>query len=157
MRKSTTTRFFLAFYALLSPHYVQADSKCAINPNSIVSDACTSYAALDNLNTDLSPSLQDLTQNTDFFAYYRLNLYNKVCPFWTDESSICGNRACAVDTIEDERDIPPIWRAEELSKLEGSASQTPGTATTARETEGQTSPVPARRERRRVMCPRGRR
>ena len=126
MRKSTATRFFLAFYALLSPHTVHADSQCAIDPNSIVSDACTSYAALDKLNADLKPSLTDLTQNTDFFAYYRLNLYNKVCPFWTDESSICGNRACAVDTIEDERDVPPIWRAEELSKLEGMHAKHPG-------------------------------
>ena len=126
MRKSTATRFFLALYTLLSPNVVHADPQCAIDPNAIVSDACTSYSALDNLNTDLAPSLNDLTQNTDFFSYYRLNLYNKVCPFWTDESSMCGNRACAVDTIEDERDIPPIWRAEELSKLEGMRAKHPG-------------------------------
>ncbi len=126
MRKSTAARFFLAFHALLTSQYVQAESQCAIDPNAIVSDACTSYAALDNLNADLSPSLKDLTQNTDFFAYYRLNLYSKVCPFWTDESSMCGNRACAVDTIDDERDIPPIWRAEELSKLEGLRAKHPG-------------------------------
>ena len=126
MLQSTATRFFFAFYFLLSPQIIKADSQCAIDPDAIVSDACTSYAALDSLNTDLSTPLQDLTQNTDFFAYYRLNLYNKVCPFWTDESSICGNRACAVDTIEDERDIPPIWRAEELSKLEGLRAKHPG-------------------------------
>jgi len=92
----------------------------------MVADACTSYSALDKLNAELAPSLNDITQNTDFFAYYRLNLYNKVCPFWNDESSICGNRACAVETIEDERNVPPIWRAEELSKLEGAKAQHPG-------------------------------
>ena len=32
---------------------------------------------------------------------------------------MCGNRACAVDTLDNEEDIPKIWRAEELSKLEG--------------------------------------
>jgi ERO1-like protein beta len=126
MHRSHATRFFVALYFLLSPSAVHGDAQCAINPNSIVSDACTSYAALDTLNRELSPSLHDLTQNTDFFAYYRLNLYNKVCPFWTDESSTCGNRACAVDTIDDERDIPPIWRAEELSKLEGMRAKHPG-------------------------------
>ncbi|KAI9877780.1 MAG: endoplasmic oxidoreductin-1, partial [Watsoniomyces obsoletus] len=126
MRKSTAARFFLACYALLTPQVAHADAQCAIDPNSIVSDACTSYAALDSLNAALAPSLKDLTSNTDFFAYYRLNLYNKVCPFWTDENSICGNRACAVDTIDDERDIPPIWRAEELSKLEGMRAKHPG-------------------------------
>ena len=123
MRKSTAARFFLAFHALLTPSHAD---QCVLDPNAIVSDACTSFSALDALNADLSPSLNDLTQNTDFFAYYRLNLFNKECPFWTDESSMCGNRACAVDTIEDEGDIPPIWRAEELSKLEGMRAKHPG-------------------------------
>ena len=93
-----------------------------------MSDACTSYSALDKLNADLSPSLQDVTQNTDFFSYYRLNLFNKECPFWKDESSLCGNRACAVETLENEDDIPVIWRAEELSRLEGPKAQHPGRA-----------------------------
>ena len=96
MRKSHAARFFLAFYTLLAPVHASTP-QC--DPHDIVSDACTSYAALDKLNNELAPSLHDLTQNTDFFAYYRLNLYNKVCSFWTDESSVCGNRACAVDTI----------------------------------------------------------
>ncbi|KAI1609731.1 ERO1-like protein alpha [Exophiala viscosa] len=128
MRLQHASPFFLAFYLFLRPHCIRAEAQCAIDPNSIVTDACTSYSDLDRLNVELSPSVEDLTQNTDFFAYYRLNLYNKVCPFWTDEHSICGNRACAVDTIDDESDIPPIWRAEELSKLEGARAQHPGRA-----------------------------
>ena len=126
----SASQFFVAAYFLLQPRCVRAGSQaqCAIDPNSIVTDACTSYSDLERLNTDLSTSLEDLTQNTDFFAYYRLNLYNKVCPFWTDESSMCGNRACAVDTIEDESEIPLIWRAEELSKLEGASAKHPGRA-----------------------------
>jgi ERO1-like protein beta len=39
---------------------------------------------------------------------------------------MCGNRACAVDTLENQEDIPPIWRAEELSKLEGLHAHHPG-------------------------------
>ena len=90
-----------------------------IDPHSLVSDACTSFSTLDDLNRELQPSIRSLTNNTDFFSYYRLNLYNKECPFWSDEEGICGNIACSVNTIENEDDIPPIWRTEELSKLEG--------------------------------------
>ncbi|KAK5192121.1 endoplasmic oxidoreductin-1 [Exophiala xenobiotica] len=128
MRLQHASQFFLTFYLFLRPHCVRAESQCVIDPNSIVTDACTSYSDLERLNAELYPSLEDLTQKTDFFAYYRLNLYNKVCPFWNDENSICGNRACAVDTIEDESDIPLIWRAEELSKLEGAHAKHPGRA-----------------------------
>jgi ERO1-like protein beta len=153
--RSAASVFYLAVFALLRPSHGegQATTKsrskppdaCAvrsgsistpvcsansvnfqIDPSATVSDACISYSALDKLNADLSPYLEDVTQNTDFFAYYRLNLYNKVCPFWSDESSMCGNRACAVDTLENEEDIPLIWRAEELSKLEGPKANHPG-------------------------------
>ncbi|RMZ77819.1 hypothetical protein DV737_g4144, partial [Chaetothyriales sp. CBS 132003] len=111
-------------YALLSCS--SAESVCSIDPESTVSDACASYASLERLNQQLGPALEDVTQKTDFFSYYRLNLYSKVCPFWSDESSVCGNRACAVDTIEDESAIPEIWRAEELSKLKGMRATHPG-------------------------------
>ncbi|KAL8803392.1 MAG: hypothetical protein Q9182_003190 [Xanthomendoza sp. 2 TL-2023] len=99
-----------------------------INPKAIVSDACASYSTLDSLNTALAPSLKDITQSTDFFAYYRLNLYDQKCPVraWDDESGTCGNIACKVDTLEDEKDIPVIWRASELSKLEGPKAAHPG-------------------------------
>ncbi|PBP22461.1 endoplasmic Reticulum Oxidoreductin 1 [Diplocarpon rosae] len=92
---------------------------CAISPKAIVSDACASYSTLDDLSRELRPSLNEITQNTDFFAYYRLNLFGKECPFWNDESGMCGNIACAVNTLENEDDIPEVWRAEELGKLEG--------------------------------------
>lgn len=38
---------------------------------------------------------------------------------------MCGNIACAVNTIDDEKDIPLIWRAAELSKLEGKKASHP--------------------------------
>jgi ERO1-like protein beta len=95
-------------------------------PNTIVSDACASYASLDNINTLIGPQLKALTSETDFFSHYRLNLYNKKCPFWSDENGMCGNIACAVNTLENEEDIPLAWRAEELGKLEGPHAQHPG-------------------------------
>lgn len=97
-----------------------------IEPKAIVSDACASYSTLDSLNTALSPSLQSITHSTDFFAYYRLNLFNRVCPFWNDANSMCGNIACAVNTLDNDDDIPLIWRAEELGKLEGPKAGHPG-------------------------------
>ena len=80
------------------------------------------------MNDALSPSLKVITQSTDFFAYYRLNLYDQKCPVkaWDDETGTCGNIACKVDTLEDEKDVPEIWRAGELSKLEGPKAAHPG-------------------------------
>ena len=91
-----------------------------------MSDACVSFETLQTLNDAVTPLLDDVTRNTDFFAYYRLNLYNRKCPYWGDENAMCGNIACAVSTLDDEKDIPPIWRAEELSKLEGPKAKHPG-------------------------------
>ncbi|KAK5120329.1 hypothetical protein LTR85_006268 [Meristemomyces frigidus] len=97
-----------------------------LEPKAKVSDACASYADLDSLNDKLHPYVRNLANNTDFFSYYRLNLFNKECPFWNDENGLCGNIACAVTTLENEEDVPAIWRAEELSKLEGPKAQHPG-------------------------------
>lgn len=97
-----------------------------IDPKATVSDACASFSTLDQLNQQIAPVLQSITQETDFFSYYRLNLFNRACPFWSDESGMCGNIACAVSTLDSEEDIPPIWRTEELSKLEGPKAGHPG-------------------------------
>lgn len=57
-----------------------------------------------------------------------MNLYDQKCPVrtWDDDTGTCGNIACKVDTLEDEKDIPLIWRAEELGKLEGPKAAHPG-------------------------------
>ncbi|KAJ5085330.1 Endoplasmic reticulum oxidoreductin-1 [Penicillium argentinense] len=99
--------------------------KCAIDPSAMVTDACVSYGTINQLNDEVYTLLQSITQETDFFSYYRLNLFNKECPFWNDANSMCGNIACSVSTIESEEDIPLTWRAEELSKLEGPKAQHP--------------------------------
>lgn len=91
-----------------------------------MSDACASYSTLDTLNRELRPALIDITKNTDFFAYYRLNLFGKECPFWNDANGMCGNIACAVNTLDNEEDIPLVWRAEELGKLTGPKAEHPG-------------------------------
>lgn len=95
-------------------------------PGAIVSDACASYNTLEQLNEAIHPYLHSITQNTDFFSHYRLSLYTKKCPFWNDENGMCGNVACAVNTLENEEDIPLVWRAKELGKLEGPTAHHPG-------------------------------
>ncbi|KAI0178778.1 endoplasmic oxidoreductin [Hypoxylon sp. FL1284] len=123
--------FFLSVFALWGTpgqckNKEAHDDSCAISPRAIVSDACASYSTLEKLNRRVKPAVDDLTKETDFFSYYRLNLFNKGCPFWNDENAMCGNIACAVNTIDNEEDIPKIWRASELSKLEGPSAQHPG-------------------------------
>ncbi|KIH89298.1 hypothetical protein SPBR_06953 [Sporothrix brasiliensis 5110] len=100
-----------------------------ISPKAIVSDACASYSTLEKLNSRLSPAVTDLTQTTDFFSHYRVNLFHKKCPFWDDENGMCGNIACAVQTLENEDDIPKVWRASELGKLQGPSAEHPGKST----------------------------
>ena len=154
--KPATGKFYLAFFAIFGTCHSRATGArssnaspsdvCAvraqepsslsirnididqIDPTSIVSDACASYSTLDRLNNDLALSLQSITKDTDFFAYYRLNLYEQKCPVraWDDETGTCGNIACKVDTLENEKDIPEIWRTSQLSKLEGPKAAHPG-------------------------------
>ena len=38
---------------------------------------------------------------------------------------MCGNIGCAVQTLENEEDIPEVWRAHELGKLEGPSAKHP--------------------------------
>lgn len=120
----------LASETPLSPHvqYSSAGSNdiYQISPKAIVSDACASYSTLETLNRKLKPAVDDLTRNTDFFSHYRVNLFHKKCPFWDDENGMCGNIACAVETLDDEDEIPKIWRASELGKLEGPKAGHPG-------------------------------
>ncbi|KAF2203747.1 endoplasmic oxidoreductin [Delitschia confertaspora ATCC 74209] len=131
--------FYLAVFSLLGTSHAVSHSGreaaklksepsnvCEFEPGAIVSDACASYNTLEGLNEAIHPYLHSITQNTDFFSHYRLNLYNKKCPFWSDENGMCGNVACAVNTLENEEDIPLVWRAKELGKLEGPTAQHPG-------------------------------
>ncbi|KAF2253197.1 endoplasmic oxidoreductin [Trematosphaeria pertusa] len=135
--RSAAQVFYLAVFSLLgsshaASHAAPSKSKnapanvCDFEPGAIVSDACASYNTLEQLNEAIHPYLHSITQNTDFFSHYRLSLYTKKCPFWNDENGMCGNVACAVNTLENEEDIPLVWRAKELGKLEGPTAHHPG-------------------------------
>ncbi|KAJ5818192.1 Endoplasmic reticulum oxidoreductin-1 [Penicillium riverlandense] len=127
--RGATNLFYAALFAFLGVAHAHQpssrDDTCALDPRAMVSDACVSYGTIDTTNDQIYTLLHSITQDTDFFSYYRLNLFNKECPFWSDANSMCGNIACSVNTIESEEDIPLIWRAEELSKLEGPKAHHP--------------------------------
>lgn len=131
--KPASKLLYLCLFALASPpgfcQSTQDDQTCAISPTAIVSDACASYSTLERLNDEVGPAVVDLTKTTDFFSYYRVNLFHKTCPFWNDENAMCGNIACAVQTLDNEEDIPKIWRASELGKLEGPKARHPAKLT----------------------------
>ncbi len=91
-------------------------------PSGMISDASTSFSSIELLNAKIRPLLREITKETDFFGYYRLDLYGKECPFWS-EDGLCGNRACAVETIDDEAEIPNVWRASALGRLSGPATR----------------------------------
>jgi ERO1-like protein beta len=120
----------LANHPVLSSHQVTVPNNVTqISPKAIVSDACASFSTLERLNRLVKPSVDDLTKNTDFFSHYRLNLFHKKCPFWDEENGMCGNIACSVATLDNEEDIPEVWRARELGKLEGPHAKHPGKKT----------------------------
>lgn len=71
-------------------------------PQGKITDTFASYEQVEEINHSLNPLLTDILHNTDFFGYYRLNLYEAQCPVsWGDSFPMCGNRACAVDTLEE--------------------------------------------------------
>ncbi|KAK9481268.1 endoplasmic reticulum Oxidoreductin 1-domain-containing protein [Lipomyces japonicus] len=89
----------------------------ASEPSVEISESSYGLAAIDTANQEvLRPLLKDIVTNSDFFKYYRLDLFGRRCLFWDDEG-MCGNRACAVDTIDDEEHLPEIWRSGYLGRL----------------------------------------
>ncbi|ODA82997.1 hypothetical protein RJ55_01506 [Drechmeria coniospora] len=127
--KTASRLFYLSVFSLWATPSAcssSSDSECSVSSKSIVQDACASYATLEKLNGNVKPNLDHLVRTSDFFSHYRLNLFNKACPFWDDGNGVCGNIACAVETLDNEEDIPPVWRAHELGKLEGPLAKHPG-------------------------------
>lgn len=108
---------------------------------------------MEEINRLLNPQLNELLHKTDYFGYYRLNLYEAQCPVsWGNAFPMCGNRACAVDTLEEvspsntgsnvQEEIPEIWRASILGQVSGPIATHPILPTPFR-TENQNAEVTA--------------
>jgi hypothetical protein len=83
-----------------------------------ISDTPATYQQVVRHNEQVGPLLESLCNAADFFKYYKVNLFSRECKYFTEEGAFCGNRACAVDTLEEE-DVPEIWRASVLGGLTG--------------------------------------
>ncbi|EEB07403.1 ER oxidoreductin Ero1b [Schizosaccharomyces japonicus yFS275] len=79
----------------------------------------TDYNTVDALNEEFKPLVTDLTEKSDYFRYYRLNLFNRECKFPIIDHAVCGNSACTVNVLKSENDIPRAWRSSALGRLEG--------------------------------------
>jgi ERO1-like protein beta len=81
--------------------YSPLDRPTNLKPRGKIADTFASYEQVEEINHSLNPQLNEILK-TDYFGYYRLNLYEAQCPVsWGDAFPMCGNRACAVDTLEE--------------------------------------------------------
>lgn len=91
--------------------------------NSVISDSAgVTFGQINDLDTQMAPELKQLTQE-NFFRIFRLNLF-KQCPFWSGDSGFCTHRSCAVDTIDDWKDLPEIWQPEALGAISNASRVT---------------------------------
>lgn len=81
----------------------------------IVPDTEVNIGQIVDINHEIKPKLVELV-NTDFFKYYKLNLW-KPCPFWNGDEGFCKYKDCSVDFITDWSQVPDIWQPDQLGKL----------------------------------------
>lgn len=73
-------------------------------------------ADVDALNRRLKQYLAEVV-TTPYFSTYKVDLTDRLCPF-PDKNAVCGNRACAIETIsEEEIKLPETWRSQYLGRL----------------------------------------
>ncbi|KAK9471313.1 endoplasmic reticulum Oxidoreductin 1-domain-containing protein [Dipodascopsis tothii] len=88
-----------------------------LQPSDEIEASGVTVGAIEQANrAAVLPLVKDMVSTSDFYRYYFLDLYGRPCPFWPDDG-LCGNRACAVDTIDDDSQVPEIWRRENLGSL----------------------------------------
>ncbi|GAA5912698.1 hypothetical protein JCM8208_007734 [Rhodotorula glutinis] len=82
-------------------------------PTGQIHDACCDYETVEGVNEELFGRLHELVA-TPYFRYHKVDLA-KECPYWEEDGS-CMNRACGVETTEEDH-IPEAWRSSQLGKL----------------------------------------
>ncbi|EKM54501.1 uncharacterized protein PHACADRAFT_258384 [Phanerochaete carnosa HHB-10118-sp] len=95
-------------------HKPVTEASCKQFPTGPIDTTSCDFETVESVNDALYTHLHDLVQ-TPFFKYFRVDLYRD-CPFW-QEHGLCMNRECGITTV-DEKEIPEIWRAAALSKVE---------------------------------------
>ncbi|KAG8905449.1 hypothetical protein FRB99_008946, partial [Tulasnella sp. 403] len=88
-------------------------ARCKAKLTGPIETTLCDYETVEGIVGDLHTTLHSLVR-TPFFKYLKIDLARE-CPFW-EADGFCVLRDCAVTTI-DEHDIPPQWRAANLSAL----------------------------------------
>ncbi|KAG8682470.1 hypothetical protein FRC11_014831 [Ceratobasidium sp. 423] len=84
-------------------------------PTGPIETTLCDFETIESVNTKLFGQLADLV-TTPFFKYFKVDLYRD-CPFWEDDG-FCLMRECGVTSV-DESEVPEMWRAAALSKVQG--------------------------------------
>ncbi|KAG8710877.1 hypothetical protein FRC09_020894, partial [Ceratobasidium sp. 395] len=84
-------------------------------PTGPIETTLCDFETVEGMNERLFGQLADLV-TTPFFKYFKADLYRD-CPFWEDDGK-CAMRECGVTSV-DESEVPEVWRAATLSKVQG--------------------------------------
>ncbi|VEU24169.1 DEKNAAC105386 [Brettanomyces naardenensis] len=88
--------------------------------NSVIEESAgVTFSEINDLNGQIRPEMVKVTHE-NFFRIFRLDLF-KQCPFWSGTEGFCMHRSCAVDTIDDWKDLPAVWQPEALGAIENAS------------------------------------
>lgn len=117
MQTALVTFFLVLGFAVsttTAATHVDDDPVRISNDNHIL-DSCASFGEVEVVNREVRPVLRNLVLS-DYFKYYKVDLSPRLCPF-QDEEGMCGNEACAVESVHEEDEIPEFWRSQYLGRL----------------------------------------
>lgn len=78
-------------------------------PEIIISQTDTSSTGIYQMQSKVRSLVPVLTERSDYFSYYRVNLYRSSCPLWENDNAMCSNQGCAVKSLN-EIEIPKVWK-----------------------------------------------
>lgn len=117
-KKPQQPKDFISFHDYQSTPFLSNETFTEFLNTPIDSSTGMTFGEISSFNSKIRDSVQDLV-NQNFFRIYRLNLF-KECPFWKGDG-FCMHSSCAVDTIDDWKDLPEIWQPEYLGHIENSS------------------------------------
>ncbi len=90
-----------------------SDPNFASMDSLIVEDSCDqTFGGLQETNRKVRPLLKELI-NTDYFKYFKVDLYGRECPFF-ENNGMCFSEGCSVQNIDD---LPESIRNESLGNF----------------------------------------
>ncbi|WBW73012.1 ER oxidoreductin Ero1a [Schizosaccharomyces osmophilus] len=78
-------------------------------PNMGISQTEVDTDAIYGMQSRIRTLLPVMTEQSDYFSNYKLNLYRAECPLWDNDNAMCSSQGCAVDTLE-ENEVSDVWK-----------------------------------------------